>query len=513
MKRWIQGAAAAGLAAAIAACGGAGGGGTDLAEGGIGGTGISRGSVSAFGSIVVEVEDASGNRLVRRQQVRQESFARFAYFTSIEPSYIAFGGGDELWGPVHSNDDIQIYSSGATFHDEVTTAGEIDGAGYGDFPSGYEENVDEIPMPELQDLEDLREQAQEGGTEFIGSMAGGQGQATTRIEFLTIDLDGDGSTTGENEGFMRVYQSSDPGWVTGDVPSDFSWNDLENSDNCGHYHPDGTFISAADHPAPDSWVASVSNSRRRCYLGGADSLSNGFVADDGRGEWLEWSGSTPAAVSGRDDAAYLVPLSRGMNPDFKGVVFVEGNVAVSGELRGRVTLAATGEIVLADDVTYANDPGSGSCSDILGLFAGEDVVVADNTLNSPIAGGPGSSHRTYDDSSDEIFHGVVLTLDQFTVEDYDEGATRDEPCGTTQWGRGCLYLTGGIIQRSRGPVGTDTYGAGGTGYLKRYSYDACAASDPPPYFPTTGHFNQGTYYEVDPTDFEVDELFDRLTPG
>lgn len=489
----------------------------------VGPTGITSGQYGVFGSIVVRVADGAGNQVVRHQRVRQESFAKYAYFTSIEPSSIAFGGGDQLFGPVHSNDDIRIYSSGATFHDEVTTAENIQGAQYGEFPSGYQENVSEIPMPETQDLEDLRDQAQDGNTEYVGSTAGGTGEATTRIHFLTIDLDGDGSATGENEGFMRVYQSSDAEWVTAAPPSSGGggWgggggnDDLRDSENCGHYHPDGTFVPAADHPenGPDDWVAAISNSRRRCYLGGSDSLSNGFVADDGNGEWLDWSGSTPAAVSGRPDAAHLVPLSRNLNPDFKGVVFVEGDVAVSGKLRGSVTLAATGEIVVADDVTYATDPGAGSCVDMLGLFAGEDVVVADNTLNSPISGGPGNSYRTYDDTGDEFIHAVVLTLNQFTVANYDDGSETDEHCESTVWGRGCLYLTGGIIQRSRGPVGTDTYGAGGTGYLKRYSYDSCAASDPPPYFPTTGHFTKGTFYEVDPSDFSVGQLFDRLTPG
>ncbi|MED5198237.1 MAG: hypothetical protein VYB51_00400, partial [Gemmatimonadota bacterium] len=39
--------------------------------------------------------------------------------------------------------------------------------------------------------------------------------------------------------------------------------------------------------------------------------------------------------------------------------------------------------------------------------------------------------------------------------------------------------TGGIIQDTRGAVGTGV----GTGYVKRYSLDACAATEPPPYLP------------------------------
>lgn len=63
MRHWIHPVLAALLGAAIASCGGAGDTGGGLAEGGIGGTGISRGSVTGFGSIVVngrhfEVESA-----------------------------------------------------------------------------------------------------------------------------------------------------------------------------------------------------------------------------------------------------------------------------------------------------------------------------------------------------------------------------------------------------------------------------------------------------------------------
>lgn len=492
----------------------------------VGPTGITSGQYGVFGSVVVEVEDAFGNRLVRRQEIRQESFAKYAYFTDVEPSSIAFGGGDQIFGPVHSNDDIKIYSSGATFWNEVSTAGIVQDPTNGTFAEGFTENVERIDMPATAELDKLRAQAQKGDTYFSGSTTGPGGQATTRIEFVALDLDGDGETTGENEGFIRVYQSSDTRWVTGEVPSDYggSWwspgNGLRNSRNCGHFHTStGDFVAAADHPAsgPDSWVAAVNNSGRRCFLGGADELSGGFVADDGTGEWIAWSGSVDPALSGRPDAGHLIPVNRAMNPDFKGVVFVDGKVAVSGVVRGNVTLAATGEIIIADDVTYATDPGAGTCADLLGLFSGEDVIVADNTLNSPIRpqDNPGSNFRTFDDTKDEFVHGVVLALDEFRAENHDDpdAARTAEPCESDLWGRGCLYLTGGIIQRTRGPVGADWTGPGGSGYLKRYSYDACAASAPPPYFPTTGHFTRGVHYEIDPSGFDVDQLFDRLTPG
>jgi hypothetical protein len=261
----------------------------------------------------------------------------------------------------------------------------------------------------------------------------------------------------------------------------------------------------------------VSNSRRRCYLGGADSLWGGFQATDAHGEWLPWPGTVSpivsAARSAEGDAAYLWPISRDLNPSFKGVVFVDGKVAISGTVRGTVTLAATGNIIIADDIVYATNPGAGVCNDgtdMLGLFSGNDIIVADNTINSPInpKNNGGSNYKSYDDTEDEFVDAVVLAIGVFTVENYDSGADKAEPCGSKQWGRGCLFLTGGIIQSTRGAVGTTA----GTGYVKRYSYDACAAVQPPPYFPTTGHFVRGRYFEVDPTGFDVTSYFAKLTP-
>jgi hypothetical protein len=86
-----------------------------------------------------------------------------------------------------------------------------------------------------------------------------------------------------------------------------------------------------------------------------------MAADPEGGQWLAWPGAVDPAVAGRPDGAYLFPISRELNPSFKGVIFVEGKVAISGVLRGRVTVAATDDIVIVDDLTYSVDPGAGTC--------------------------------------------------------------------------------------------------------------------------------------------------------
>ncbi len=477
----------------------------------VGPTGVTSGQYGIFGSVVVIVRDDGGGEVVRRSQIYQESFAKFAYFTDIEPSNISFGGGDQIFGPVHSNSDLKIYSSGATFHQEVRTAQRVPSPQYGTFMMGYEEYVPRIEMPQTADLADVTAQAAVGGTAFDGDSNGGYGQASTRVEFVAIDLNDDGDVTDDDEGFFKVYRSTNEAWVVG------SWDsDLRNNENCGAVYT-GTFVAAADHPydhdddpdTPDrTALQALTSSTRRCYLGGADSITNGFVVNDGKGSWLPYTGTPAPALASRPDAGYLFPLARQYNPSFRGVIAVEGKVAVSGVLRGKVTLAATDDIILADDIVYATDPGAGLCQDMFGLFSGDRIVVADNLLNAPVRPRTNWNHRTYDDTKDEFFHGVILALDIFTVQNYNSGSRNDERCEAQTWGRGCLYITGGIIQKTRGAVGTGA----GTGYVKRYSFDGCAEQEPPPYFPTTGHFAKGQYYQVDPVGFSVAAYFEMLTP-
>ena len=481
----------------------------------VGPTGVTSGQYGVFGSIVSVVEDDFGNRIVRRGEVFQESFAKFAYFTNIEGN-IWFGGGDQIWGPVHSNDRIQIYTSGATFHSTVKTGKFIYQPWYATFKQGYAENAPTIAMPQTADLAKLNTQAVAGNTSITGNTAGGYGEVTTRIEFIAIDLNGDGDVTDDDEGFMRVYQSTNAGWVTGDR---INGSYLTSAVNCGDFHS-GEFVTAAEHVVGvhgHDGKKSVTNPPaanlpRRCYLGGADELNNpdGFVATDIRGAWRLWPGAPiiNPVIQARPDAAYLFPINRRFNPSFKGVVYVQGHVALSGLLRGRVTLAASGHIVFADDVRYATNAGAGTCNDALGVFAGGDVIVADNNLNAPVRPASGWDYRTYDDTKDEFFDAVVLTLNIFTVENYWTGSSNDQDCEGKTWGRGCLYLTGGIIQRQRGAVGLTS----GRGYVKRYAYDQCAATSPPPYFPTTGRFSKGRFFEVDPVGFDVALYYKLLTP-
>jgi hypothetical protein len=169
-------------------------------------------------------------------------------------------------------------------------------------------------------------------------------------------------------------------------------------------------------------------------------------------------------------------------------------------------------VVVLDDLRYANDPVKGVCRDILGIIADKDVVIADNAVNTPPQVSATKKTVTYfslDDTKDLYLHAVVMALGtSFRAENYSTGPTDVNDCNGVDNGRGCIYLSGGIIQEKRGPVGTSA----GTGFAKRYMYDRCAVVNPPPYFPTTGRFIDNRYIELDPAGFSALGYFKSLTP-
>src|SRR4051812_22602367 len=124
----------------------------------VGQTGSASGQSGRFASVVAIARDQRGNGFIRRLELTQESFAKFAYWSNTESNSgttIFFNNGDELWGPVWSNDMINIGGKGATFHDEVGTAKTIAGKNYGIFVKKPQENVKPIQLPSTAALANL----------------------------------------------------------------------------------------------------------------------------------------------------------------------------------------------------------------------------------------------------------------------------------------------------------------------------------------------------------------------
>ena len=531
----------------------------------VGPSGSTSGQFGRFASVIADARDPLGNGYVRRLELQQESFAKFAYFSNQETNssgtQISFGNGDQLWGPVFTNDQINILSSKAIFHDVVETGKTISGSQYGTFFKGYKTNVTKITLPTLSSLSKLSGYASAAGFNFTAPTSGNETTVKMRIEFIATDLDGNKDSLGVDEGFFRVYQLNSTGpvsWLRADWPGGSTA--VTSVTQCGDWHKvpgdtsqkffpasvhkttwframvqaGGLTLAAAQAESSATLNTIMKHANARCYLGGdphlvavqrtvaaypnaADRQKGGddstFTPTDPNGAWKVFTTTPAAKVSAvrKNDANYLFPIYRGLNPGSQGVIYVTGTTGVSGVLRGRITLYVTGDAVVLDDMRYANDPSLGSCQDMLGIIASNEVVVADNGINTPQnVNTSGSTYTNLDDTKDLYLHAIIMALNtSFRVENYSNAPNNSSDCQGTSDGRGCLFLTGGVIQSMRGAVGLGS----GEGYVKRYSYDRCAADNPPPYFPTTGRFADNRYYELDPVNFNPANLYKAISSG
>ncbi len=514
--------------------------------------------------IVAKTVDAFGNTAIRRSQLYQESFARYASFTdmarSTNGSILWWALGAQAQGPVHSNDTIYVWNGStpnpqATFHDVVTSARIVTNKASAVFRKGPpKERIARIPMPTTADLNILKGIASRAGYVFTPNIVTGDSAlATMRIEFVAIDADGDGNTTGPNDGYFKVYQSSPaltygagfvmarppvpptaasgaPVPVGSAVPLDsvlYSFNCGVTTVVSGRTATPVKFaeilpVAGANYAARMlNKTTAFDNADARCFLGGDDRLSptGVFRAIDDGGFWMpRTSGSVPGSVAARADGAFLWPLSASLNPNFRGVIFVEGKLAVSGTVRGRVTIASRNNMVLVHNLIQATSPGitTGTCradDDVIGLFSGGYVMYADNTLTSPQwrrtnANGNAWTwpRKEFDPASnrpDLAIHASLMALVSVVAEN------SSVPAGLPAnrfVNRGTARLIGGSIEQRIGQTGAMS-GTNLHGWNGDLSFNRCLLKYPPPYFPTTGHWSRSQYYEVNPIGFSPSAWF------
>jgi hypothetical protein len=141
----------------------------------------------------------------------------------------------------------------------------------------------------------------------------------------------------------------------------------------------------------------------------------------------------------------------------------DGDVFVSGTLKGQLTIGTEHDTVIVGDLTYASGTGG---SDLLGLIASQFVKIyhpVDGSTNLSDSRNPRVPF------TNPVVDAAVLALnDSFIVQNHDDGASL-----------GTIHVLGAIAQQWRGPVGTT--GGGGTGYLKDYDYDERLQYDSPPF--------------------------------
>ncbi len=160
--------------------------------------------------------------------------------------------------------------------------------------------------------------------------------------------------------------------------------------------------------------------------------------------------------------------------DLNGVIYVTDDVRLKGTLKGRLSVFATGNIFIVDDIRYSRAKPNGepeeNCTDMLGIISTKNVIVADTPPNR----------------DNVVIDGAILALgNSFYVQNYRNGSPR-----------GNLTIWGSLSQVVRGPVGTFSWDGSTTGYHKDYHYDQRLESQIPPYYPTTGVYDVTAWREM-----------------
>lgn len=161
--------------------------------------------------VAIAVDTARQRRFVRRVELNQQTFARFAYFSNNENG-ICFGSGDRLNGPIFSNDVIQTCGSPqkADFMDSVFTPQTFvnNDPALDTLYDGWTKVPNPLTLPNTSQLAKLYPLAASGNTEFFTPNVATDSTAKikSRLEFVAYDLNGDIDSTNPGEGFVRYYQ-------------------------------------------------------------------------------------------------------------------------------------------------------------------------------------------------------------------------------------------------------------------------------------------------------------------
>jgi hypothetical protein len=153
------------------------------------------------------------------------------------------------------------------------------------------------------------------------------------------------------------------------------------------------------------------------------------------------------------------------------VFYCNNDLKVSGVLDGQLTIVSRKDIHVVDDILYQASSADGTpsvgCDDILGLVAGDNIVIDDIPATSNL-----------------VVDGILLALDSsINAQNHNSGVLR-----------GDLTIHGGLIQSRRGPVGVQTgTGVVTSGYRPNYHYDPRVHSLQPPFFPRTNRFRTDSW--------------------
>jgi hypothetical protein len=183
--------------------------------------------------------------------------------------------------------------------------------------------------------------------------------------------------------------------------------------------------------------------------------------------------------SGNYPPGLPVPISG----DITQYVCRDGDLFVSGTLKGQVTAAADHNIVVVGNTQYASGVTG---IDLLGLIANNYVQVMHPVSCPSSCSNLKNKQGNY--FQNPVIQAAILSLQHsFIVQNYQYGA----PLGS-------LSINGAIAQQYRGPVGTFSGGSIVTGYAKAYLYDTRLKYLSPPHFlnPVQAAWQVGTWGEI-----------------
>ncbi len=414
-------------------------------------------------------------------EINLPSFARNFVFrnktTNTSNGQLYFAGGETFDGPVHTNGKPGFYKLNGqvpVFSDSFSTCSS-DGAfyGYGSASSADMQNTFQGGSPEF-------------GVPCIGmptnsynqlrASYGGNVEDTTTLACselagkwgLKVNSSSCKSTsTGKNSDYNAIssgvyYSKGNPSSGSSGSPnSDTSWNDTND-------YGGGIYIKGD----VNQLKLSVKNGRQvieaRQIVPAVLLPTTTRFEEQGNGKWDVYVNNVKVKT---------------LSGTFNGLVYVDGNVAdmrgdgtTAGDIaaESQMTLTATGQIILKDDITYTDDPLTNSdAANVLGIYSsGEkcDLAGAIDSCGSVLADGG-------------LNRDINISASIMASHDGEGfGAVKySQPLGLLTGRKVRINLTGGVIEDQSQTVGD----VGNNGYARAYKYDKRFRDGlvKPPFFP------------------------------
>lgn len=426
---------------------------------------------------------------------------------------ITFGSGDELDGPVHSNDVMHICD--ATFTGRVTSAyptspyysprsgrpttGTNLGASCGgqNFEGGNPEQDSTVTMPVTNDelkretaINLARDVPRPGclytGPTSITLLSNGKMRVKSPwTKYTQLGANGDTPAAGVVLATCGTPGPTGLGSAAGatiDIPNNNIVFVQAVPPTAGDANYWGTATPATVTPTNPGFIGcfgSNTNTNTNPYRSN-NTVGQARVAGNGIG----YPTSKSVTASGQTRVVNEKPPVSNAYDCKAGDLFVEGT------LHGRLTLAAANYVYITDDITYTDPNNAGE--DMLGLIGGKAVWIWSPVLDAYSQQQSSSNNNTitYTNAAsthvlpaeDRKVQGAILSVENtFTVQNYNVSPKR-----------GYLYIYGGIAQKYRGIVSQ------GGGYIKRYSYDERFKITAPPKFlaPVSTTYGVTSYADV-----------------